>query len=73
MPFNSEISELGAKSTAVGAAVGDVQIQAVADDICDTAALIYLANPEETPGIKAGNTSDIFQRQTFNFGEFLGR
>ncbi len=68
-PFNGEIAELCAEGAAVGTAVGDVEIEAVADDVGDSRALVDSADAEQTPGIKAGDAGNVLKGQAFDLGK----
>jgi len=62
MAFDNEILEFGAEDTVIGAAVGDIQIQRVADLIGDLGTLIDLTETEQVEAVATGHPGDIFDR-----------
>ena len=64
--------KLRTEGTAVGAAVGDVEIEAVADHVGNACALVNITDAEQSPSVEAGDAGDILKRQSFDFGKFLG-
>lgn len=52
MPFHGEIFKLGAERTGVGATIGDVEIETVADGVSDTAALVSITDTEQAVAVQ---------------------
>jgi len=61
VPLDSKVAELSAEAAAVGAAVSDVEVKAVADYVSYPCSLVYIAYAEKTPCVEGGDAGDIFE------------
>ena len=49
--LNGEVAELGTKYTGIGTAIGDVEVERIADAVGDLAGQVDFADAEEIEGV----------------------
>ncbi len=69
MSLDREVLELGAEDTGVGAAVGDVEVEGIADPVGDFGALVRLPDAEEAEGVQGGDPGHVLQGQALYLGD----
>jgi hypothetical protein len=71
VPLDREVSKFCAEGTLVRTAIGDVQVETVADLVRYPCTLVDLADAEKAIGVETGDTGDILQGQALDVGEFF--